>query len=116
MITDIHGADGLPEDRIYVNTVGHAGQSLGAYIPQGLTIHHTGDANDYVGKGLSGGKVIVKAPTQQRESEIIIGNVCFYGASYGKALLMVKLVNDSVLEIVVYKLLLKVLVIMVLNI
>src|SRR5699024_10590898 len=53
--------------------------------PQGLTVHHTGDANDYVGKGLSGGKVIVKAPTQQRESEIIVGNVCFYGASYGKA-------------------------------
>ncbi|MDH5140934.1 glutamate synthase large subunit [Staphylococcus cohnii] len=85
MITDIYGAEGLPEDSINVNTVGHAGQSLAAYIPQGLTVHHTGDANDYVGKGLSGGKVIVKAPTQQRESEIIVGNVCFYGASYGKA-------------------------------
>ncbi|RIP15624.1 glutamate synthase subunit alpha, partial [Staphylococcus gallinarum] len=70
---------------IYAQTTGHAGQSLAAYTPSGLTIHHTGDANDYVGKGLSGGKVIVKAPNQQRENEIIVGNVCFYGASHGKA-------------------------------
>ncbi|MGW7850035.1 glutamate synthase large subunit [Staphylococcus xylosus] len=84
-ITRAHGKDGLPEDSIYAETVGHAGQSLGAYTPSGLTIHHTGDANDYVGKGLSGGKVIVKAPNQQRENEIIVGNVCFYGASHGKA-------------------------------
>lgn len=58
---------------------------MAAYTPSGLTIHHTGDANDYVGKGLSGGKVIVNAPNEQREREIIAGNVCFYGASHGKA-------------------------------
>lgn len=85
MITRAHGAEGLSEDTIYAQTTGHAGQSLAAYTPSGLTIHHTGDANDYVGKGLSGGKVIVKAPNQQRENEIIVGNVCFYGASHGKA-------------------------------
>ena len=52
---------------------------------KGLLIHHTGDANDYVGKGLSGGTVVVKAPKHARENEIIAGNVCFYGASSGKA-------------------------------
>ncbi|UQW81338.1 glutamate synthase large subunit [Staphylococcus edaphicus] len=85
IITRVHGSEGLPEDTIYAKTVGHAGQSLAAYTPSGLTIHHTGDANDYVGKGLSGGKVIVNAPNTQREGEIIVGNVCFYGASHGKA-------------------------------
>ena len=50
-----------------------------------MTIHHTGDANDYVGKGLSGGTVIVNAPNEKREQEIIAGNVSFYGASRGKA-------------------------------
>ena len=84
-ITRAHGAQGLPEDTISVTTTGHAGQSLAAYIPSGLTLHHTGDANDYVGKGLSGGKVIVKAPNVSREEEIIVGNVCFYGASQGAA-------------------------------
>ena len=75
----------MPEDTIFVYTEGHAGQSLAAYAPKGLTIHHTGDANDYVGKGLSGGTVIVKAPNVKRENEIIVGNVNFYGASKGKA-------------------------------
>lgn len=84
-ITKIHGPEGLPEDTIYAQTQGHGGQSLAAYTPSGLTIHHTGDSNDYVGKGLSGGKIIVKAPNKHRENEIIIGNVCFYGASHGKA-------------------------------
>ncbi|UXR67302.1 glutamate synthase large subunit [Staphylococcus pasteuri] len=80
-----YGEKGLPEDTIYVHTEGHAGQSLAAFAPKGLTIHHNGDANDYVGKGLSGGTVIVQAPNQSRENEIIAGNVCFYGASKGKA-------------------------------
>ncbi|WP_144510035.1 hypothetical protein, partial [Bacillus subtilis] len=73
-----YGEKGLPEDTIYVHTEGHAGQSLAAFAPKGLTIHHNGDANDYVGKGLSGGTVIVQAPNQSRENEIIAGNVCFY--------------------------------------
>lgn len=80
-----YGEEGLPEDTILAYTEGHAGQSLAAYAPRGLTIHHTGDANDYVGKGLSGGTVIVNAPNSQRENEIIAGNVNFYGASRGKA-------------------------------
>ena len=80
-----YGEKGLPEDTIYVHTDGHAGQSLAAFAPKGLTIHHNGDANDYVGKGLSGGTVIVQAPNSLRENEIIAGNVCFYGASKGKA-------------------------------
>ena len=61
------------------------GQSLAAFAPSGLLVQHTGDANDYVGKGLSGGTVVIKAPNKQREREIIAGNVCFYGASKGKA-------------------------------
>ncbi|MFY2827669.1 glutamate synthase large subunit [Staphylococcus arlettae] len=84
-ITRVHGAEGMAEDSINAYTNGHAGQSLAAYTPRGLTIHHTGDANDYVGKGLSGGKIIVNAPNAARENEIIVGNVCFYGASHGKA-------------------------------
>ncbi len=80
-----YGEEGLLEDTILAYTEGHAGQSLAAYAPRGLTIHHTGDANDYVGKGLSGGTVIVNAPNSQRENEIIAGNVNFYGASRGKA-------------------------------
>ena len=85
MITRQHGADGMPEDFIIARTTGHAGQSLGAFIPKGLTLDHTGDANDYVGKGLSGGKIIVRAPQLARASEIIVGNVCFYGATRGAA-------------------------------
>ncbi len=84
----------------YLLTEGHAGQSLAAYAPRGLTIHHTGDANDYVGKGLSGGTVIVNAPNSQRENEIIAGNVNFTGLLEVKRLSMVKLVSVSVLEIV----------------
>lgn len=84
-ITRAHGPEGLPEDTIFAYTEGHAGQSIAAYTPSGLTIHHTGDANDYVGKGLSGGKIIINAPNETREDEIIVGNVCFYGASQGKA-------------------------------
>lgn len=84
-ITKRYGEQGLPENTINIYTNGHAGQSLAAYAPKGLTVHHTGDANDYVGKGLSGGTVIVKAPFEERQNEIIAGNVSFYGASGGKA-------------------------------
>ncbi|HDZ6096592.1 TPA: glutamate synthase subunit alpha [Staphylococcus aureus] len=84
-ISKQYGEAGLPENTINVYTNGHAGQSLAAYAPKGLMIHHTGDANDYVGKGLSGGTVIVKAPFEERQNEIIAGNVSFYGATGGKA-------------------------------
>ena len=84
-ITEYYGPDGLPEDTIIVKTSGHAGQSIAAFAPQGLTIQHTGDANDYVGKGLSGGKICIKAPKPEREKDIIVGNVCFYGATAGEA-------------------------------
>lgn len=84
-ISKRYGEEGLPENTINIYTNGHAGQSLAAYAPKGLMVHHTGDANDYVGKGLSGGTVIVKAPFEERQNEIIAGNVSFYGATGGKA-------------------------------
>lgn len=84
-ITEVHGEPGLPEDTIYVKTFKHAGQSYGAFTPKGMTLHHTGDANDYFGKGLSGAKLILKAPNEDRENNIIVGNVCFYGATSGTA-------------------------------
>lgn len=84
-ITRNYGLKGLPEDTIVAKTTGHGGQSLGAWMPKGLTLQHTGDANDYVGKGLSGGKIVIDAPNVARENEIIVGNVCFYGATQGEA-------------------------------
>lgn len=84
LITNTHGMDTLDHDHYKVNTFGHAGQSYGAFIPQGLTLHHTGDLNDYVGKGISGGRIIVQAPNVNRSHEIIAGNVCLYGAIKGQ--------------------------------
>ncbi len=78
--------EGLPEDTITLNCTGAAGQSFGAFIPSGLTISLTGDANDYFGKGLSGGKMILKAPADAgyaAEDNIIAGNVALYGATSG---------------------------------
>ncbi|OPA74121.1 glutamate synthase large subunit [Paenibacillus selenitireducens] len=87
-VTRRYGAAGLPEDTIRFNFVGTAGQSLGAFIPKGITLHVEGDSNDYVGKGLSGGKIIVK-PSEKAsfaaEENVIIGNTAFYGATAGKA-------------------------------
>ena len=83
-----HGADGLPEDTVQVNLTGSAGQSLGAFCPQGMTFTVTGDTNDYLGKGLSGGKIIVRPPAESpfvAHENIITGNVCFYGATSGEA-------------------------------
>src|SRR5207237_4935702 len=59
-LTRRHGGDGLPDDTITINFKGSAGQSFGAFVPKGMTMILTGDANDYVGKGLSGGRIIVK--------------------------------------------------------
>ena len=80
--------EGLPEDTYVIKCRGAGGQSFGAFIPQGLTLELTGDSNDYFGKGLSGGKLIVCPPQgiQFKPNEnIIIGNVAFYGATSGKA-------------------------------
>jgi glutamate synthase (ferredoxin) len=83
-----YGLDGLPEDTIDIHFTGSAGQSLGAWLPKGVTITVDGDANDYTGKGLSGGKVIVRVPevaTYDPDENIIAGNVLLYGATGGEA-------------------------------
>jgi glutamate synthase (ferredoxin) len=83
-----HGAAGLPEDTIEILFRGSAGQSFGAFMPAGVTWRLEGDANDYIGKGLSGGKIILYPPessTFVAEDNIITGNVALYGATAGEA-------------------------------
>lgn len=85
-----YGQAGLPTDTIHVKLNGSAGQSLGAFLAHGITLELEGDANDYVGKGLSGGRVIVYPPRQSTfaaEDNILVGNVCLYGATMGEAFL-----------------------------
>jgi glutamate synthase (NADPH/NADH) large chain len=87
-LTRRHGPDGLPDDTIRVHFTGSAGQSFGAFIPRGITLTLEGDANDYVGKGLSGGKLIVYPPREASfvaEENILVGNVVLYGATGGEA-------------------------------
>jgi glutamate synthase (NADPH/NADH) large chain len=87
-VTRRFGAVGLPEDTIRLHFQGSAGQSFGAFIPPGITLTLEGDANDYLGKGLSGGKIIVYPPkgsTFDPSANVIIGNVAFYGATNGEA-------------------------------
>lgn len=86
VITERFGSS-LPEDTFTVHCIGGAGQSFGAFIPKGLTITLEGDANDYVGKGLSGGKLIIYPPKNSNldNGSIIIGNVALYGATSGEA-------------------------------
>jgi glutamate synthase (ferredoxin) len=87
-ITRRWGAEGLPEDTIEIHFTGSAGQSFGAFMPKGMTFMLEGDANDYVGKGLSGGKIIVYPPERSTfvpEENIIVGNVALYGATAGEA-------------------------------
>ena len=82
------GEQGLPDDTILIRLNGSAGQSLGAWLANGVTIDLKGDANDYVGKGLSGGRIVVSPPAGtgfSAEDNIIVGNVCLYGATSGKA-------------------------------
>jgi glutamate synthase (ferredoxin) len=86
-ITKKHGAKGLPDDTIRIRFTGSAGQSFGAFMTRGLTFSLEGDANDYVGKGLSGGKLIIfpsPAATFKAEENMIIGNVALYGATAGE--------------------------------
>ena len=87
-VTRKYGPAGLPDDTITLNFKGSAGQSLGAFLPRGMTLTLEGDANDYVGKGLSGGKIVVYPPagsTFLAEENIVIGNVAFYGGTAGEA-------------------------------
>jgi glutamate synthase (NADPH/NADH) large chain len=82
--------EGLPDDTIVINLTGSAGQSFGAFAPRGLTLRLFGDANDYTGKGLSGGRIIVRPPDGSRfaaEENIIAGNVILYGATGGEMFL-----------------------------
>jgi len=87
-ITRKYGAAGLPEDTIQIGFKGSAGQSFGAFMPRGMTFRLEGDANDYVGKGLSGAKLILYPPaasTFASADNIIVGNVALYGATSGEA-------------------------------
>lgn len=87
-ITRIHGENVLADDTFTVKCNGSGGQSFGAFIPKGLTLELTGDSNDYFGKGLSGGKLILNPPrtsTFKADENIIVGNVALYGATSGKA-------------------------------
>jgi len=83
-----YGAAGLPDDTVQIQFAGSAGQSFGAFVPAGITLRIEGDTNDYAGKGLSGGKLIVRPPraaTFVPEENIVIGNVALYGATGGSA-------------------------------
>ncbi|KAL3524404.1 hypothetical protein ACH5RR_017238 [Cinchona calisaya] len=87
-VTKLHGIAGLPADTIHIKFNGSAGQSFGAFVCPGITLELEGDSNDYVGKGLSGGKIIVYPPKGSRfdpKDNIVIGNVALYGATAGEA-------------------------------
>ena len=87
-VSKLYGEEGLPKDTIHIRMQGSAGQSCGAFLAPGITIELEGDANDYVGKGLSGGRLIIYPPKKSNfkaEENIIIGNVCLYGATSGEA-------------------------------
>lgn len=87
-VSSKYGESGLPDDTIHINLKGSAGQSLGAWLAPGVTIELEGDSNDYVGKGLSGGRLIIYPPKTssfKSEENVIIGNTCLYGATSGRA-------------------------------
>jgi glutamate synthase (ferredoxin) len=87
-VTRRYGATGLPDDTVRIHFRGSAGQSFGAFLPNGITLKLEGDSNDYMGKGLSGGRLIVYPPaasTFNAEENIVIGNVALYGATGGEA-------------------------------
>ncbi|MDA2815130.1 glutamate synthase large subunit [Nocardiopsis sp. RSe5-2] len=89
-VTKRFGADGLPDDTVDITFTGSAGQSFGAFVPRGVTLRLVGDANDYVGKGLSGGRITVRPPAEApfpAEEHIIAGNVIAYGATSGEVFL-----------------------------
>jgi glutamate synthase domain-containing protein 2/glutamate synthase domain-containing protein 1/glutamate synthase domain-containing protein 3 len=87
-VTRLHGWRGLPDGTIRLRFRGSAGQSFGAFLPRGCTLTLEGDSNDYIGKGLSGGRIVVYPPrsaTFKAEENVIVGNVAFYGATSGEA-------------------------------
>ncbi len=91
-LTKVHGGAGLPDDSIVIDFDGSAGNSFGAFVPRGITMRLHGDANDYVGKGLSGGRIVVRPPEESHpslvpEDNIIAGNVILYGATRGEVFL-----------------------------
>jgi glutamate synthase (NADPH/NADH) large chain len=86
-VTRRYGADGLPDGTIKISLTGSAGQSLGAFLPRGIELQLRGDTNDYLGKGLSGGRIAVRPPANASfvaEDSVIAGNVCAYGATSGE--------------------------------
>jgi glutamate synthase (NADPH/NADH) large chain len=86
-VTKRYKGDGLPDGTIDITFTGSAGQSFGAFVPRGITLRLEGDANDYVGKGLSGGRIVVRpdrSATFEAENQIIAGNVICYGATSGE--------------------------------
>jgi glutamate synthase (NADPH) large chain len=88
-ISKVHGSAGLADDTIVIDFDGSAGNSFGAFVPRGVTMRLAGDANDYVGKGLSGGRIVVRPPDDAHadfvaEDNIIAGNVILYGATAGE--------------------------------
>ena len=87
-VTRLHGLKGLPDDTVHLRFKGSAGQSFGAWLAPGLTMELNGDSNDYVGKGLSGGRLIIYPPKEslfKSEDNVIVGNVVLYGATAGSA-------------------------------
>ncbi|MFE3290740.1 glutamate synthase large subunit [Rhodococcus sp. NPDC059234] len=91
-VTKVHGGAGLPENTIDITFTGSAGNSFGAFVPSGMTLRLHGDANDFVGKGLSGGRIVVRPPLETSagfvaEENIIAGNVILFGATGGEALI-----------------------------
>ncbi|MEE2768506.1 MAG: glutamate synthase large subunit [Actinomycetota bacterium] len=86
-LTRRYGGTGLPDETIAINLDGSAGNSFGAFVPRGISLRLTGDANDYVGKGLSGGRITIRPPTDSpfvAEEQVIAGNVILYGATSGE--------------------------------
>jgi glutamate synthase (NADPH/NADH) large chain len=86
-VTRRYGGQGLPDDTVHITLTGSAGQSLGAFLPPGITLDMVGDANDYVGKGLSGGRIVVRPhpdATFAAENQVIAGNVIGYGGTAGE--------------------------------
>jgi glutamate synthase (NADPH/NADH) large chain/glutamate synthase (ferredoxin) len=89
-VTRRYGAQGLPDDTVHITLTGSAGQSIGAFLPPGITLDLIGDANDYVGKGLSGGRIIVRPPDDVLflpEDNVIAGNTLLFGATAGEVYL-----------------------------
>ncbi|OYR58222.1 glutamate synthase large subunit, partial [Halorubrum halodurans] len=86
-VVSVHGGEGLPDDTVTCRFDGHAGQSFGAFLARGITMELAGAANDYVGKGLSGGRIVISTPEDagyDPAENVVAGNVCLYGATAGE--------------------------------